>query len=198
MVETCLESTSRLTFFGIGTKWFPGENVGIGKDHTLFALEYGYVRYYRDPLKHPKRRYIGVALAKEGPGSQLPTPRNAPTRRRLGMYAVAMKALPVGDKSADEAFLDAHLSANSVAAPPKTVNGVPAPWNRPGTLREANASIGLAAERKGVQIRDYDRKDRWLAWRRRSKRIERSAALKAAKGTKTKKKPKPRRPVQKK
>ncbi|AOY00645.1 MULTISPECIES: 50S ribosomal protein L27 [Chitinibacteraceae] len=28
-----------------GTEFHPGENVGIGKDHTLFALVDGYVKY---------------------------------------------------------------------------------------------------------------------------------------------------------
>ncbi len=28
-----------------GTKWHPGENVGIGKDHTLFALTDGNVSF---------------------------------------------------------------------------------------------------------------------------------------------------------
>lgn len=28
-----------------GTKFYPGTNVGIGKDHTLFALEAGNVRF---------------------------------------------------------------------------------------------------------------------------------------------------------
>lgn len=28
-----------------GTRWYPGENVGIGKDHTLFALKQGQVRF---------------------------------------------------------------------------------------------------------------------------------------------------------
>ncbi len=30
-----------------GTKIYPGENVGIGKDHTLFALIEGVVKYER-------------------------------------------------------------------------------------------------------------------------------------------------------
>ncbi|MEL6235409.1 MAG: 50S ribosomal protein L27 [Pseudomonadota bacterium] len=30
-----------------GTRFWPGENVGIGKDHTLFALSQGHVRFYR-------------------------------------------------------------------------------------------------------------------------------------------------------
>ena len=28
-----------------GTKFYPGENVGIGKDHTLFALKEGKVNF---------------------------------------------------------------------------------------------------------------------------------------------------------
>lgn len=30
-----------------GTKWHPGENVGMGKDHTLFALSAGRVQFTR-------------------------------------------------------------------------------------------------------------------------------------------------------
>jgi large subunit ribosomal protein L27 len=28
-----------------GTKWHPGENVGMGRDHTLFALAEGRVKF---------------------------------------------------------------------------------------------------------------------------------------------------------
>jgi large subunit ribosomal protein L27 len=28
-----------------GTKWHPGHNVGLGKDHTLFALANGHVEF---------------------------------------------------------------------------------------------------------------------------------------------------------
>ena len=28
-----------------GTKWHPGENVGLGKDHTIFSLVDGIVRF---------------------------------------------------------------------------------------------------------------------------------------------------------
>ncbi|MEM9079454.1 MAG: 50S ribosomal protein L27 [Verrucomicrobiota bacterium] len=31
-----------------GTKWHPGKNVGIGKDHTLFSLIDGNVYFDRD------------------------------------------------------------------------------------------------------------------------------------------------------
>lgn len=31
-----------------GTKWHPGKNVGLGKDHTIFALTDGNVYFDRD------------------------------------------------------------------------------------------------------------------------------------------------------
>ncbi|HAN83906.1 MAG: 50S ribosomal protein L27 [Akkermansiaceae bacterium] len=40
-----------------GTKWHPGANVGMGKDHTLFALTDGNVYFDK------KGRRINVALA---------------------------------------------------------------------------------------------------------------------------------------
>lgn len=36
-----------------GTKHFPGQNVGIGKDHTLFALKDGTVQFL---VKGPQKR----------------------------------------------------------------------------------------------------------------------------------------------
>ncbi|KAF1981379.1 hypothetical protein K402DRAFT_425433 [Aulographum hederae CBS 113979] len=70
-----------------GTKWHPGENCDIGRDHTIYATQPGYVKFYRDPLKHKKRKYIGVTFERHW---TLPTPPNAPRRRRLGMLAVKM------------------------------------------------------------------------------------------------------------
>ncbi|WP_022707412.1 50S ribosomal protein L27 [Paracoccus zeaxanthinifaciens] len=43
-----------------GTKWWAGENVGMGKDHTLFALTDGHVSF-RKGLKG--RTYISVMPA---------------------------------------------------------------------------------------------------------------------------------------
>ena len=40
-----------------GTKFHPGENVGIGKDHTLFALTDGHVKFVR---KANKRTFVVV------------------------------------------------------------------------------------------------------------------------------------------
>ena len=40
-----------------GTKWPPGANVGMGKDHTLFALQPGMVSFAR---KANGRTYVSV------------------------------------------------------------------------------------------------------------------------------------------
>ncbi|MEO8813357.1 MAG: 50S ribosomal protein L27 [Caulobacteraceae bacterium] len=43
-----------------GTKYWPGENVGIGRDHTLFAKETGAVKYV---TKKGDRTYVAVIPA---------------------------------------------------------------------------------------------------------------------------------------
>ena len=45
-----------------GTKFWPGTNVGIGKDHTLFALENGAVTF---GTKRDDRTYVTVVPAME-------------------------------------------------------------------------------------------------------------------------------------
>ncbi|NMG41554.1 50S ribosomal protein L27 [Chelativorans sp. ZYF759] len=45
-----------------GTKWHPGANVGMGKDHTLFALGNGTVSFAR---KANGRTYVSVAAMAE-------------------------------------------------------------------------------------------------------------------------------------
>jgi large subunit ribosomal protein L27 len=42
-----------------GTKFYPGANVGIGKDHTLFALQAGRVRFHDGKLG---RKYVSVDM----------------------------------------------------------------------------------------------------------------------------------------
>lgn len=68
-----------------GTIWHAGENALAGRDHTIHAAIAGYVKYYRDPLRHPKRQYIGVVYNKT---DVLPTPVGAPRKRKLNLVAV--------------------------------------------------------------------------------------------------------------
>jgi large subunit ribosomal protein L27 len=43
-----------------GTKFWPGVNVGLGKDHTLFAKQAGAVKFV---TKRDNRTYVGVEPA---------------------------------------------------------------------------------------------------------------------------------------
>ncbi|KAF8002643.1 hypothetical protein HF325_003608 [Metschnikowia pulcherrima] len=89
-----------------GTKIHPGENVGLGRDHTIFALEPGYVRFYLDPF-HPLRKYVGVALRKD---VQLPKPHFEPRLRRFGY-------IPLKSKQAE--LEEARMSRKEVLAQPE-------------------------------------------------------------------------------
>ena len=45
-----------------GTKFYPGDNVGMGKDHTLFALTDGKVRFHKGKLD---RQFVSVDMMAE-------------------------------------------------------------------------------------------------------------------------------------
>jgi large subunit ribosomal protein L27 len=45
-----------------GTKFWPGENVGLGRDHTLFATATGSVQF---TTKRDDRTYVNVIMANE-------------------------------------------------------------------------------------------------------------------------------------
>ena len=158
-----------------GSKWFPGDNCAMGRDHTIYATQAGYVRYYLDPERHPDRRYIGVVFEKDG---KLPHPRNAPSRRRLNMVSVP-RTEPVAFQSDLVARIDENgTQVGSVEA----INAESGPQLRPGYMyREANWVIGRAAEKAGITAKVYDRKNRWLAWRKRQASAERAAQMKSLK-----------------
>lgn len=42
-----------------GTKFYPGTNVGMGKDHTLFSLVDGIVRFHKGKLG---RKFVSVDM----------------------------------------------------------------------------------------------------------------------------------------
>lgn len=71
-----------------GTKIHPGENTAIGRDHTIFAMEPGYVRFYLDPF-HPLRKFVGVALKKD---IKLPVNHFDPRIRRFGYEEILDEA----------------------------------------------------------------------------------------------------------
>ncbi|KAL4903499.1 ribosomal L27 protein-domain-containing protein [Aspergillus multicolor] len=163
-----------------GSKWWPGENCAMGRDHTIYATEAGYVRYYLDPERHPDRKYIGIVFEKDG---KLPTPRNAPTRRKLNRVAVPM-VTQVEEAQSDLTVVTGEETGTIVGSV-GAVDAGAGKQLRPGYMwREANWVIGRAAEKAGITALLHKRKNRWLAWRKRQARAERAAQMKSLKGKK--------------
>lgn len=168
----------------------------MGRDHTIFATAKGYVTFYSDPERHPRRKYIGVVFER---GMKLPTPRNAARRRRLGMVAREMStSTPTLEAS------ESHTETNDLVVvdgktpqmmeQPKQIRAqAPAAKGiKPGYMfRESNAYIGRAAERAGVRVRKFDHRDRFAAWRRRTAQIkeerERKDIIKSTSGPRKRK-----------
>ncbi|KAK3075788.1 54S ribosomal protein L2 mitochondrial [Teratosphaeriaceae sp. CCFEE 6253] len=161
-----------------GTHWFPGDNCFMGRDHTIHAGVPGYVRYYSDPARHPKRKYIGIVFE---PTQSLPQPACAARRRHLGLLAYQMPDPATATPTPD-------------ALTPKTTVTIRSTSRNPGGLRlelrpgyqyrQSNHEIGrsgevkeAAAQAKGKTtraFRDFKPGDRFAAWRKSAARIARN------------------------
>ncbi|GAB1730936.1 hypothetical protein NU195Hw_g4788t1 [Hortaea werneckii] len=180
-----------------GTHWFAGDHCLMGRDHTIHAAAPGYVRYYRDPTRHPKRKYIGIVFEKD---QNLPQPVHAARRRNLGMLAYQMPSrveeqitgdlAEEGDSPTDVRQLpntqrqSSVISTNPPRAGKKAAEGIKLTL-RPGyQYRQSNYEIGRSAERKeaaaqarGKTSRVYTQfkpGDRFAAWRKSSVRVARN------------------------
>lgn len=160
-----------------GTHWFPGDNCAMGRDHTIYATESGYVKYYKDPEKHPKRKYIGVVFERE---QVLPLPRNAPRRRKLNMTATRIESSAGGenDVRSDLVMVGDGGSGVEIRERERDSEESPLKIKKGYMFRESNWEIGRAAEKANVQVKAFVPRDRWTAWR---KTIKRKAAGKAKK-----------------
>ncbi|KAI9933333.1 hypothetical protein ASPWEDRAFT_43119 [Aspergillus wentii DTO 134E9] len=164
-----------------GSKWFPGENCAMGRDHTIYATEAGYVRYYLDPERHSDRKYIGICFEKEG---KLPTPRNAPTRRKLNRVAVH-RVFESAEAPAQSDLVASVTEEGTMVSSVGAEDASTGSQLRPGYMyREANWQIGRAAEKAGITAKEYNSKNRWMAWRKRQARADRAAQMKSLKNKK--------------
>ena len=182
-----------------GTHWYPGDNCAMGRDHTIYATQSGYVKYYKDPLKHPKRQFIGVVFERH---QTLPQAVNAARRRRLGMLAYQMpepedspeNSVVVGDLVTGQQTGLKGNAGQGVGQPstiletPREARGKLLAKNAKGEVvkavptlrtgyqyRQANWEIGRAAERAGVQVRPFKPRDRFAAWRKANVRKAKNA-----------------------
>lgn len=184
----------------------------MGRDHTIYATESGYVRYYKDPERHPKRQYIGVVFEQD---QVLPFPRNAKRKRRLGMVTQQRKVLAEMETMEPSPVTSGVENSSDVPPPPPLVvagadtqikmcvtevtlrgrkgeGGTRVLKLRPGYMwRESNWEIGRAAERAKVNVKPYKRGDRWTAWQKSGARkkinLEKKSMGKALKKRKKKK-----------
>ena len=196
-----------------GTKWFPGENVGLGRDHTLYALQPGFVKYYRDPQRHPDRHYIGVAFRRD---QALPSNPFAPRRRKLGMVAsprdvdeVTTSTMELPTKARMLVSGSATSTASSTPAKPLVRNQREARRRMAAgrvpqeelsmwpdySYRESNFAIGRAAERANVKVEEFVPGDRFKAWRKRNERKVKAAEKRAMGRAKKTSKKKAKRPA---
>ncbi|KAF2220652.1 ribosomal L27 protein-domain-containing protein [Elsinoe ampelina] len=171
-----------------GTLWFPGSNVGMGRDHTLYATAPGYVKYYRDPNLHKTRKYIGVVLERH---HTLPLIKGVARKRRLGMVAQRMPGAVVEGEGGEEAEAWEGTSEDLEAAGREQgaqtggeggakevgMRGAGEEGKKGPVLqstwspRVANYEIGKVGERKAKEVAPYKPGDRFLAWRKRKVRI---------------------------
>ena len=147
-----------------GTQWYPGENCGMGRDHTIFAKEKGYVTYYKDEEKHPDRKYIGIVFER---GMTLPRGRNEARRRRLGLVGrerqIGTLAGDGGGEMVEGAVTPmaatATVERGAKTAVTKTVpsQSIETTWVPPTSkkgymYRPSNWEIGRAAEKIKVKV----------------------------------------------
>jgi large subunit ribosomal protein L27 len=114
-----------------------------GRDHTIHASVPGYVKYYRNPALHPKRKYIGVVFERD---NVLPQPHNAVRRRKLGMLAYQMATAESVEPTETSAEIPGEMSAYTPSQPPLEIEA-PVPTNPAETPSQAER------EKKTIRVR---------------------------------------------
>ena len=131
-----------------GTKFHPGANMGLGRDHTLFALSDGYVKFHVG-----QRGRSLVSIVDKNPNTPASSNKKigAPTATAKAAAAVAVASASVSKKAAKapaeekaEAKAAAKPKAEKAAAPAKA-GGAPK-----GLLKKAPADADDLKAIKGL------------------------------------------------
>lgn len=130
----------------------------MGRDHTIFAREKGYVTYYQDGENGKKR--IGVVFER---GMTLPRGPGAARRRRLGLESRQMTTVATDGQEVESEEVKGEQSGR---------RAITQMSKRDYMYRETNYEIGRAAEKANVPVPIW-KKDRFKAWRLRKARIKR-------------------------
>ena len=148
----------------------------MGRDHTIFAREKGYVTYYQDGEKGRKR--IGVVFER---GMILPRAPGSARWRRLGLESREMTTMAAAPAAAAPAPAgeEGEGKEEGETRGRRSVSQIS---KRIYMYRETNWEIGRAAERAKVTVPQYKPGNRFKAWRLRNARRARAKARGAMKG----------------
>ncbi|KAH8733986.1 ribosomal L27 protein-domain-containing protein [Ilyonectria robusta] len=140
-----------------GTHWWPGENCIMGRDHTIHAMATGYVKYYRDPIRHPDRKYIGVVFNK---ADTLPYPVHAETKRKLNKTVFTIKpAEPKPELS--PSGIPFQVTRVEAGEPDRILK-----LRKDYSYREDNWRIGRLVQTTGLKTKRFRTRKQWFRHRR--------------------------------
>ncbi|KOS17220.1 54S ribosomal protein L2 [Escovopsis weberi] len=140
-----------------GTLWWPGENCIMGRDHTIHAMATGYVKYYRDPARHPDRKYIGVVFNKD---DVLPYPAHAERKRRLNRTAHEMRA-PAEQPATAPSGIPFEVTRVEPGEPDRLLR-----LRADYSYREDNWRIGRLVSTTGLKTKRFRTRKQWFRHRR--------------------------------
>ncbi|KAK0614561.1 ribosomal L27 protein-domain-containing protein [Immersiella caudata] len=166
-----------------GTIWHPGENTIMGRDHTIHAAVAGYVKYYRDPARHPKRQYIGVVFDKS---DTLPRPVGAPRKRKTGLVAGPRKVIEPIEPDAITASgiplmvtrhekVEVSATPEAVTAKAMTVEATEPASETPRKITEPSSVIAALLEERNRSRAIHDAKKRELRAKEEQELAERKS-----------------------
>jgi protein phosphatase inhibitor 2 len=180
----CLDQyviTGNIIYKQRGTIWHPGENTIMGRDHTIHAAVAGYVKYYRDPQRHPKRQYIGVVFNRE---DKLPYPVSAPRRRKLNLVAVPRKEVQsVQDTTSPSGIPLSVTRHETIGEDEAETPKAPAPAEQATTPKLEPVSLTDGNSIVANLVREKVRSREVAQAKREALNLERQKELEARKGT---------------
>ncbi|KAK3291763.1 ribosomal L27 protein-domain-containing protein [Chaetomium fimeti] len=172
--------TGNILYKQRGTIWHPGENTILGRDHTIHAAVAGYVKYYRDPARHPKRQYIGVTFNRE---DKLPYPVSSPRRRKLNLVAVPRQVEKVVEETTAPSGIPRSVTRHEVVEKAETETAEAAASEQPTNKPQEFVPLADGNSIVANLVRDKLR-TRYLAQAKKdAQTLEKQKELDARKGT---------------
>lgn len=129
----------------------------MGRDHTIHAMATGYVKYYRDPARHPDRKYIGVVFDK---ADTLPYPVHAERKRKLNKTVFTIKqADPKPELS--PSGIPFQVTRVEAGEPDRILK-----LRKDYSYREDNWRIGRLVQTTGLKTKRFRTRKQWFRHRR--------------------------------